>query len=228
MTEILGICGSVRRRGNTEFMINLALEAAEQVEGVRTKLIKLRELKIEPCTACLRCSDQREGEYPCPYYKDGDDMPYQAILDADGMILATPVYFGTVSSLLKTYMDRTEPFFRRTRRQWLKAGLRYKVGGALAVGHSRQGGQEYTIMTIHNYFLILEMIVVGAMSGAEIFPGPSFGAAGVQYPRDDSDRLAVEYDEIGIASSKRLGITVARVAKMIKQAKSAMAEEFCQ
>jgi multimeric flavodoxin WrbA len=226
MTNILGISGSVRKRGNTEFMINLALEAAEQIEGVKTKLIKLRELKIEPCTACLRCSDQPEGEYPCPYYKDNDDMPYADLIDADGILLATPVYFGTVSSLLKTYMDRTEPFFRRTKRAWLKAGLRYKVGGALVMGHSRQGGQEYTIMTIHNYFLILEMIVVGAMSGEMIFPGPSFGAAGVQYPRDDSDKLAVEDDEIAIASSKRIGVTVAKVAKMIKQAKSSMTNEL--
>ena len=153
-------------------------------------------------------------------------MPYNEILEADGIILATPMYFGTVTSLLKTYMERTEPFYRRTKRDWLKAGLRNKVGGALVVGHSRHGGQEYTIMTIHKYFLILEMIVVGAMSGNDTFPGPSFGAAGVQYPRDDSDKLAVEDDEIAAASSKRLGITVAKTAKMIKVAKTTIGDEI--
>jgi multimeric flavodoxin WrbA len=200
-------------------MMHLALEAAAGIQGVETKLINLRELDIQPCTGCLRCSTQKSGDRPCPQFDD--QQPYQQMLEADGIILGTPVYFGTVSSQLKIFMDRCEPFFRKTKRPALKAGLRCKVGGALVVGHSRQGGQEYTIMAIHNFFLIQEMIVVGAMSeDTTIFPGPSFGAAGVQYPRDDADSAAIRGDEIAVASSKRLGITVAQVAAMIKKARA--------
>jgi multimeric flavodoxin WrbA len=199
--------------------MHLALEAAAGIQGVETKLINLRELDIQPCTGCLRCSTQKSGDRPCPQFDD--QQPYQQMLEADGIILGTPVYFGTVSSQLKIFMDRCEPFFRKTKRPALKAGLRCKVGGALVVGHSRQGGQEYTIMAIHNFFLIQEMIVVGAMSeDTTIFPGPSFGAAGVQYPRDDADSAAIRGDEIAVASSKRLGITVAQVAAMIKKARA--------
>lgn len=222
MVRILGIAGSPRKNGNTEYMMRLALEAASGVGNVEARFINLRELDIRACIGCLRCSIQKSGEQPCPQFED--EVPYREMLEADGIILGTPVYFGTVSSLLKIFMDRCEPFFRKTRRPWLKAGLRCKVGGALAVGHSRQGGQEYTIMAIHNFFLIQEMIVVGAMSeDTAIFPGPSFGAAGVQYPHDDADSVAIRNDEIAVASSKRLGITVAQVAAMIQKGRATAA-----
>jgi multimeric flavodoxin WrbA len=219
MVRILGIAGSPRKNGNTEYMMRLALEAASSVEGVETRFVNLRELDIHPCTGCLRCSSQKSGEQPCPQFDD--ELPYKELLEADGLILGTPVYFGTVSSQLKIFMDRCEPFFRKTKRPSLKAGLRYKVGGALVVGHSRQGGQEYALMTIHNFYLIQEMIVVGAMSeDSTVFPGPSFGAAGVQYPHDDTDSVAIRNDEIATASSKRLGITVAQVAATIQKGRA--------
>jgi multimeric flavodoxin WrbA len=220
MTRVLGIAGSPRKNGNTEYLVRLALEAASGLPGVESRFINLRELDIRPCTGCLRCSVEKSSALPCPQFED--DLPYQAMLEADGIILGTPVYFGTVSWLMKVFMDRCEPFFRKTRRPALKAGLRCKVGGGLVVGHSRQGGQEYTIAAIHNFFLIQEMIVVGAMSeDSTVFAGPSFGAAGVQYPHDDTDSVAIRNDQIATASSRRLGITVAQVAAQLKAGRTA-------
>ncbi len=64
MTEILGICGSARKKGNTTSLINDVLESS----GMESELIFLSDLKVGFCTGCLQC---RENKGTCP--KD-DDM----------------------------------------------------------------------------------------------------------------------------------------------------------
>jgi multimeric flavodoxin WrbA len=78
-----------------------------------------------------------------------------ALQKADGVIVASPVYFGCVSAQLKAVFDRTIPL----RRQGLK--LKDKVGCAISVGGARNGGQEKAIEAIHSWMHIQGMIVVG-------------------------------------------------------------------
>ncbi len=81
-----------------------------------------------------------------------------ALEKADGIIVASPVYFGTVTAQLKAIFDRTIPF----RRQGLR--LKDKIGCAITVGGARNGGQEKAIETIHAWMHIQGMIVVGDSS----------------------------------------------------------------
>ena len=74
---------------------------------------------------------------------------------ADGIIIASPVYFGSVTAQLKAVFDRTIPL----RRQGFR--LKNKVGCAISVGGSRNGGQEKTLETVHTWMHIHGMIVVG-------------------------------------------------------------------
>ncbi|MDD4094531.1 MAG: flavodoxin family protein [Methanothrix sp.] len=146
---VVGICGSPRKAGNTEFLLNEALAAALE-RGFDTERILLSEMKIDFCNDCGGCSKGKA----CP---KEDDMSHilQVLERADGIIVASPVYFGSVTAQLKALFDRTIPL----RRQGFR--LKDKAGCAISVGGSRNGGQEKTLETVHAWMHIHGMIVVG-------------------------------------------------------------------
>jgi len=189
LVNIVGIVGSPRKDGNTNHLVKEALQAAEEV-GASTELITLGDADIEPCVACDIC--KATGE--CAIY---DDMPniLAKLTESQGMIVGSPVYFGNVTSQLKMLIDRSRPL-----RMDFK--LKNKIGGAISVGGSRNGGQETTISSIHQFMLIHDVIVVG--DGA---PLAHYGGTGI-----GGSKGATEGDEIGLETSRNLGRIVAQLA----------------
>lgn len=214
--KILGIVGSPRR-GNTEILVKEALKAASEVGGVETEMLHVSPLKVHPCIACFRCFDEKDSPRGCPSFDDDMEKVYSKLSACDGMIIGSPVYFGGITGELKTVLDRTEPFVRYARTGY-GGGLSNKVGGAIAVGYNRNGGQETSIQMIHSYFLVHDMIVVG--SGPAETPGCYYGGGAVTHPKRSRIRDAVLDDELGIRSSRGLGRKVAEVAKMVKASRS--------
>jgi multimeric flavodoxin WrbA len=147
--KIAGISGSPRKNQNSEKLIGIALGIAED-RGFEVDRIFLSEHTIAPCTACDLCRDAKRCAIE-------DDMTriYPALEDADAIVVASPVYFGCMTAQLKALFDRTRPLRRHG---FLLSG---KVGGAIAVGGSRNGGQEKTVQAIHDWMHIHGMIVVG-------------------------------------------------------------------
>ena len=188
MVKIIGIVGSPRTDGNTFYLVKTALKSAETV-GVNTEIINLGSKDIEPCVACDIC--KATGE--CAIYDDMREIT-EKLMSSDGMIIGSPVYFGSVTSQLKMLIDRSRPL-----RGSFK--LKDKVCGAIAVGGSRNGGQESTISVIHDFLLIHDSIIVGDGS-----PLAHYGGTGVGGPKGDTMN-----DEIGIETSKNLGKRVAEL-----------------
>jgi multimeric flavodoxin WrbA len=122
----------------------------------------------------------------------------ERMVESDGIIIGSPVYFGNVTSQLKILMDRSRPLRRDFQ-------LKNKVCGALSVGASRNGGQETTIQAIHHYLLIQDAIVVGDGE-----PLAHYGGTGVGGPVGD-----VDGDEAGLETSQNLGRRVAELARLI-------------
>ncbi|MDF1557965.1 MAG: flavodoxin family protein [ANME-2 cluster archaeon] len=147
--KIVGISGSPNREGSNNHMIERSLDIAKQ-RGFDREKITLANANISPCTDCHVCRTQNS----CPIE---DDMAgiNSSLESADGIIVSSPVYFGSPPGQLKMLFDRTLPLRRNG---FL---LKDKVGGALAVGASRNGGQEYTLLAIHAWMHIHGMIVVG-------------------------------------------------------------------
>ncbi len=191
---ILGISGSPRKDSNTEYLVRVALDEAADVSGEDTELITVRELDVSPCRACDYCI-----EHGVCKVEDDMDKVYELMRECDGMIVGSPVYYGGVSAQLKAIMDRTRPL----RVEW---ALKDKVGGAIAVGAARNGGQEETIRDIHAFFMIQAMIVVG-----DADPTAHFGGAGVAAAPGE-----VKEDETGVETAKNLGNRVGEVVKLIK------------
>jgi multimeric flavodoxin WrbA len=152
--KLIGIATSPRKNKTTHFALDIALTAAKEANSsLETELIQLAGLTINPCIACGYCRDNFE----CAVKSD-DFLPIMEKLkdpNVKGLLLATPVYMGSMSAQAKALLDRTV-LFRRNNFHFKNI-----VGGAIAVGGSRNGGQELALRSIHNAMLIHDMIVVG-------------------------------------------------------------------
>jgi len=148
---IVAINGSPNDDGNTAFMLQQALNECKKM-GTATEILHCQQLlKDQKNPFCMACAS------PCPgKCFEGKEIAkaFDLISRADGLIMGSPVYFGTVSAQLKAFWDKSRSL--RTKKKLLNV-----VGGALAVGGSRFGGQETTIRAIHDMLMVQGMIVVG-------------------------------------------------------------------
>ena len=107
--KVLAICGSPRK-GNTEWMLDTLLDKVSG-RGIETELVKLRKYSIKRCKGCLKCEEvgeNRRGE--CRINDDMKEL-LPKLLQADILVLGTPVYFEMLSGTLKNFMDRTCPIW---------------------------------------------------------------------------------------------------------------------
>ena len=109
--KVVGICGSPRR-GNTEWMLRSLLEAVAR-RGADTELVILRRKSIKGCNGCLTCEVGGKARQGVCKIKDDMQEIYPKLLEADCLVLGTPVYFEMLSGLLKNFIDRTCPIWPR-------------------------------------------------------------------------------------------------------------------
>lgn len=126
--KILGIVGSKRKKGNTSYLVQEALEVARK-EGLETELIFLSDYSINSCTGCEGCKDT----YRCIL---DDDMQkiYPLLMQADGIILGSPTYWYNVTADMKSFIDRCyslEVIAEDDRSCWV--GVNEALGGKYAV-----------------------------------------------------------------------------------------------
>ncbi|MDP3879767.1 MAG: flavodoxin family protein [Dehalococcoidales bacterium] len=122
--KILGLSCSPRKSGNTEILVSEALEGARK-EGAEAELYSFSGKEIKPCDGCQSCI--KTGK--C-HIKDDMQTVYQKMIEADGIIFGTPVYFYSMAAQAKALIDRTyclrRPDFK----------LVNKVGGVITVAGS--------------------------------------------------------------------------------------------
>ncbi|ACX72290.1 NADPH-dependent FMN reductase [Methanocaldococcus vulcanius M7] len=177
--KIFGISGSPRLQG-THFAVNYALNYLKE-KGVEVRYFSVSKKKINFCLHCDYCVKKKEG---C-IHKDDMEEVYENLIWADGVIIGTPVYQGNITGQLKTLMDRCRAILAKDPKI-----LQGKVGMAIAIGGDRNGGQEIALRTIHDFYIINEMIPVG---------GGSFGAnLGATFWSKDKGQRGVEEDEEGL------------------------------
>jgi multimeric flavodoxin WrbA len=147
--KVIAISGSPRAGGNTEMLAQRALEALA-AEGIDTELISLAGLTINPCDACMLCASSPD----CGI--DDDFGPvYKKMVEASGIILATPVYFGSATANIKALMDRAGYVSRHNGGLFAR-----KVGGPMVV--ARRAGHNFTFAQLMFWFNILGFIVPGS------------------------------------------------------------------
>lgn len=190
---ILGLCGSPRAKA-TEYALREALRMLEE-RGFETVYWGVRGKRISFCTHCDHCL-KREG---CIQRDDVQDL-YPLLEEAEGLVIATPVYNGGVSAQIKAVMDRTRALLAKD-----PSVLRGKTGTAIAVGGDRSGGQELAIQQIITFYTLNGVLAVG---------GGAFGAnLGATFWSKDTLEGAMGDDE-GLRSLRK---TMRRFAEHVEE-----------
>ena len=186
--RIVAINGSPRKNGNTARL----LEAVRrEVEAAGVEFVVLQPgAKVNPCMACYHCLNN--GTLRCIQKDDGVNDIIAACIEADGILLASPVYHSGISGSMKCVVDRL----------FLAAGcgqnqFHHKVGGALCTLR-RSGGTE----TYHQ--LLAAMDCMEMVIATSDYWGVAHGA----------DPGEVEQDAEGMAVAAKLGRNMAWMLKM--------------
>ena len=190
--KILAISGSHRKGMTTATGLQACLEAAQAVSPrIEVELIELAGLSIDGAVAA--------GMPPAPGQPD-DFLPLIPKLTDPrlwGIIIGTPVYFGSMSSRCKAFLERWTAFKK-------EYPFSNKVGGVLAVGGGRNGGQELTIQGVQAALMAQEMLIVG--------DGRPTSHRGATLWNDSKTKGGVAADTWGLTTAKDLGRRVAEVA----------------
>jgi len=200
--KIIGINCSPRKGQTTQKGLEICFKAVHNESGnIATDIIELAGLDIRGCLGCGYCNNHLK----C---KQEDDfnllIPVLGDEEVAGIIIGTPVYLGTMTSQCKAFLDRTVVLARNGKL------LRNKVGGVLAVGGVRNGGQELTIQAVQAAMFCHDMVCVGGGTKAA-----HFGAVLVS-----DEQKGIECDELGIETAKDIGRRVANLAISFKTSMS--------
>lgn len=149
MSKTILISGSPKPDGNTALLMRECARAIEE-QGVEAEMVSFAGMSIHSCNACGKCSETGKCDI-----EDGLNEIIEKIRSAQGLIVGTPVYFGTARGDVMAALQRIGYVSMRSD-HFLK-GL---VGGPVAV--ARRGGQTSTVQEMLMFFLINDMIVPGS------------------------------------------------------------------
>mgnify|MGYP001380957753 CR=1 FL=1 len=199
MSKILGICGSPRK-GTTETVLSAALEAAASLgPDIETELLTLRGKTIAPCNGCGYC---KKNKTHCIIDDDMREL-FDKLLEADGFLIASPVYVHTVTPQLMAFFSRMRPIHHM-----FHDAVNDKPAAAIAVGGTRNGGQESAVNTIIHLMMTRGMNIVSNEIGGYI--------GGKVWSRDKAGFTPAD-DETGMNTVIPLALKLARNVR-IRQA----------
>ena len=138
------------RSGNTKNMAELIAEGVKAEKDVEVEVKAVQETRVEE------------------------------LIEADGIVIGSPTYYGTMASEVKKFIDDSVKFHGR---------LEGKIGGAFSSSANIAGGNETTIMDILKSLLIHGMIVQGSSKGDH------YGPVSIGKPDQRSRRLCIEYGQ---------------------------------
>ncbi len=150
--KVLGINCSPRKEGNTEILIKEVFKALEK-EDIKTELFQIGGKELNGCVACMKCRKEADGV--CHKKNKVINECIGKMLEADGIIIGSPVYFADLTSEAKALIDVAGYAIRGAGNP-----LKRKVGAAVIA--VRRAGAIHAFDSINHFFLINEMIVPGS------------------------------------------------------------------
>ncbi|MDP2400351.1 MAG: flavodoxin family protein [Actinomycetota bacterium] len=182
--KVIAVNGSARAAGNTAALVEMVFAPLREA-GIACEQLATAGKTVQGCTACGLCYKEADGR--CHGRDDFGNEIIERLTGADGIILASPVYFADVTSEMKAVIDRAGYVCRAN------GNLLARRPGAAVVA-VRRAGAIHALDTMNHFFLIGEMIVVGS----------SYWNIGI-----GRDRVEVSGDEEGASTMRRLGENMA-------------------
>ena len=130
--KVIGINGSARKDGNTSLLIK-AVFAELEAEGIETDLVQLHGKALEPCKACFGCGGKRQ----CVVKTDFFNECFAKMVEADGIVLGSPVYSADVTAGMKAFLERAGESGYAPAQGWV-----LRSGGAARGRPGRRGHDE--------------------------------------------------------------------------------------
>lgn len=157
--------GSPRKNGNSAALAERVAEGAKSMGG-EVESVYLHGMNINPCDACDICQDDIETE--CIVDDDMTDL-YPKILEADALVIASPVYWFTVSAQTKLFMDRC--YALSSPQGYAMKGKR--IGIVLTYGDSDpfNSGAVNALRTFQDAYNYIGAEIVGMVYGSASEPG---------------------------------------------------------
>ncbi len=190
--KVVAFNGSPRKEGNTASLIKHVLAELDK-EGIETEIVQIGGKSVHGCTACSKCFENIDRR--CVIDNDIVNECIEKMLEADGIILASPTYFADLTPELKALIDRAG-FVAKANSEM----FRYKVGAAVVA--VRRAGSIHVFDSINHFFTISQMII----------PGSSYWNMGIGRAEGD-----VEKDDEGIRTMQILGQNMAWLLKKLNE-----------
>jgi len=188
--KVVAFNGSPRKEGNTYLLVQKVFEELQK-EGIETEYVHVGGKVLRGCTACYKCRETKDRR--CALPDDGLNGYIEKMESAQGIILASPVYYSNVTAETAALISRAG-FVSTANGRF----LRRKVGAAVVA--VRRAGANVVYSNLNFFFGIQEMIV----------PGSSYWNHGIG--RDKGDVLK---DEEGLATMTTLGQNMAWLLKKL-------------
>jgi multimeric flavodoxin WrbA len=188
--KVIAFNGSARKNGNTAILINIVFKELEK-EGIECEIFQIAGKKIHGCFACYKCFENQNKQ--CSIENDIANDCIEKMVEADGIILASPTYFSNVSTEMKALIDRAGLVAIANNYMFKR-----KVGASIVA--VRRAGALHAFNSMNHFFFISQMIV----------PGSNYWNLGIGRQIGD-----VEKDSEGIGTMKILGRNMAWLLKKI-------------
>jgi multimeric flavodoxin WrbA len=217
--KIVAVNGSLVKGGNVSALLGHALSEYDGRSDVEVTGFELSSMRIEPCRHCNWCiKKQEQGRY-CA---QDDDMAgvYPVLVEADGIIIATPVHFGRLSGATADFIDRLRVFVHG---KVTRGALRDMVGGALAVAWYRNAGIELALISITSAFHSLGILV--ATPDVGVWGGGAFSSIDGTGRTIKGRKVLVTEDEMGMASASSTAARVVELAALLKAGRISLDSE---
>ncbi len=176
MEKIVAVYGSPRRRGNTALLLQRAVQGARET-GAEVEEVILRDMKMSPCLEIYAC--KKTGR--CAIQDDFQNL-YDLFHSCRGLILATPIFFYTVSAHTKIMMDRCQSLW--VKKYWIDKvpfgqGRLKRKGLFISVG-ATQGKRLFdgVLLTVKYFFDVLDM----ELSNKLLYRGLDFEGDVLKHP----------------------------------------------
>ena len=167
--KVLAFLGSPRN-GNTAAMVNAVCKGAASA-GHEAEIINLTSLKISDCTACCAC---KSGKVEYCAVKDDMQELYTKIIEADCLVLGTPVYMGQMTGQMKNFFDRWYPFLDANHQIHHLPGKKYiTVTASGAPAAAFQSLSDYLNHWLGSFF---KMELVQNIVGGELGPADAINS----------------------------------------------------
>ena len=145
--KVTAFNGSPRHGGNTAQAIEIVFEELKK-EGIETEIVNIGGKILSGCIACNKCKENKNRK--CAVKDDGMNSNIEKMAESDGIIIASPVYYGNVTTSVKALIERCGQVSRANDEL-----LRHKIGAPVV--SVRRAGSNFTYAAINFFFGLMQM-----------------------------------------------------------------------